>query len=150
MFDHALRIRLKAETSGSSEEDGSSSATTPANEIENSPKTSNSPEAASTDGEDDSETLHSRTTTGGSTSTATTAVPAVVPQSTEADKGSKAKKDDPKAKTVASKDKGKNLVGKINNLVTSDLGNITDGRDFLFVGMYGVRVQNKSTCLSNA
>jgi hypothetical protein len=26
-----------------------------------------------------------------------------------------------------------NLVGKINNLVTTDLGNITDGRDFLLV-----------------
>jgi hypothetical protein len=30
--------------------------------------------------------------------------------------------------------KAANLVGKINNFVTTDLGNITDGRDFLFVG----------------
>jgi hypothetical protein len=28
-----------------------------------------------------------------------------------------------------------NLVGKINNLVTTDLGNLVDGRDFLFLGV---------------
>ena len=30
--------------------------------------------------------------------------------------------------------KADNLLGRINNLVTTDLGNITDGRDFLFLG----------------
>jgi hypothetical protein len=32
---------------------------------------------------------------------------------------------------------GTNLVGRINNYVSTDLGNITDGRDFLFVGKLG-------------
>ena len=34
------------------------------------------------------------------------------------------------------KDKGSNLVGRINNLISTDLENITDGRDFLFVLVY--------------
>jgi hypothetical protein len=36
----------------------------------------------------------------------------------------------------AAKDKkeSNNLIGKINNLVTTDLGNIVDGRDFLIIG----------------
>jgi len=29
-----------------------------------------------------------------------------------------------------------NLIGKINNLVTTDLNNITDGRDFMFLVVY--------------
>ncbi|KAF8592008.1 P-loop containing nucleoside triphosphate hydrolase protein [Ramaria rubella] len=33
--------------------------------------------------------------------------------------------------------KASNLVGKINNFVSTDLGNITDGRDFLFIAWYG-------------
>jgi hypothetical protein len=35
----------------------------------------------------------------------------------------------PKKETTAD-----NLVGKINNLVTTDLNNITEARDFLFIG----------------
>jgi hypothetical protein len=31
--------------------------------------------------------------------------------------------------------KSKNLIGLINNLVTTDLGNITDARDFLYAGL---------------
>ncbi len=30
-----------------------------------------------------------------------------------------------------------NLIGKINNLVTTDLANLIDGRDFLFIGACG-------------
>ncbi|KAF4617689.1 hypothetical protein D9613_006261 [Agrocybe pediades] len=33
-------------------------------------------------------------------------------------------------------DHGANLIGKINNLVTSDLNNITEGRDFLVVALF--------------
>jgi len=32
-------------------------------------------------------------------------------------------------------EKGKNLVGKINNLVSTDLNNIVDGRDFLMIAV---------------
>lgn len=35
----------------------------------------------------------------------------------------------------ASTEKGGNLVGKINNLVSTDLNNIIDGRDFLMVAV---------------
>ncbi|KAH7886476.1 hypothetical protein F5I97DRAFT_1926721 [Phlebopus sp. FC_14] len=38
--------------------------------------------------------------------------------------------------TSKPKAKGKNLVGKINNLVTSDLGNTTDARDSLMIVLY--------------
>jgi hypothetical protein len=34
------------------------------------------------------------------------------------------------------KGKSKNLVGKINNLISSDLGNITEARDFVMVTCY--------------
>lgn len=37
-----------------------------------------------------------------------------------------------------------NLVGKINNLVTTDLGNITDSRDFLLIGLYNVTYNRMS------
>ena len=33
----------------------------------------------------------------------------------------------------AAVERGKNLVGKINNLVSTDLNNIVDGRDFLMI-----------------
>lgn len=54
------------------------------------------------------------------------------------DKG-KAKKTDKRIKKEtddAPSSDTNNLVGKINNLVTTDLENITDGRDFLFVIIY--------------
>jgi hypothetical protein len=38
----------------------------------------------------------------------------------------------PKSDTKPTKDK-QNLIGKINNLVSTDLGNIVDGRDFLII-----------------
>ena len=42
--------------------------------------------------------------------------------------------DDSKKETEAPRpDKGDNLVGKINNMISTDLKNITDGRDFLFL-----------------
>ena len=40
------------------------------------------------------------------------------------------------ADSKSEESKTSNLVGKINNLVSTDLGNITEGRDFLFVVMY--------------
>jgi len=43
-------------------------------------------------------------------------------------KGKQKPKDD-----VGETRKAENLVGKINNLVTTDLGNITDARDFMFI-----------------
>lgn len=41
--------------------------------------------------------------------------------------------DNSKKKPEPTEPESANLVGKINNLITTDLGNITDARDFIFV-----------------
>ncbi|PSR71574.1 hypothetical protein PHLCEN_2v12546 [Hermanssonia centrifuga] len=118
VFDHALRIRLKAEVSDAY----------PAPAVEENPSVpfsdAGSPDSGSTSAEDDDEredssAAHSRSTTLASTSTTATKTPAAKEGTKEIEKGPKAK--------------GDNLIGKINNLVTSDLSNITAGRDFLYL-----------------
>ena len=42
-------------------------------------------------------------------------------------------KSNTKSAATKGKKKAENLMGKINNLVSTDLGNITDGRDFLII-----------------
>lgn len=132
VFDHALRIRVKSETSstpGSSA--ASSTATTPDNaSIADVSERSESPAV-----EDDE------------TQTA-------ISEGTSASKAGKHKKSQSQSPSEAStaatavekpKSDGTpagNLVGKLNNLVTSDLSNVTNGRDFLFVGKFSV-----GTCL---
>ena len=127
VFDHALRIRLKAEVAEKTiaeeavgTDAGGSRSNTPDN---------GGGDVA--DDETETETAHSRTTTG--TSTATTVAP-------EQQAGAKSGKDGKKRSDASTEDaakeekqKGKNLVGKINNLVTSDLDNIVNARDILFV-----------------
>lgn len=85
-------------------------------------KGENSPDIASVTGEEEETTSHSRSVTAVSASTSTTAV-SPQPQ----------KKDD-REDDESSIPKGSNLIGKINNLVTSDLEQLAEGRDFLFVG----------------
>ncbi len=92
------------------------------------------PDSGSTaaDGEDeDSATVHSRSTTAASASTAATVVAPAVSKSKA--KAPEDKKEETKGAEKGPKAKGNNLIGKINNLVTSDLNNITSGRDFLFI-----------------
>ena len=57
------------------------------------------------------------------------------PSSTDGDSTKKGKKGKEEEKKKA--DKGSNLVGKITNLVSTDLNNIVDGRDFpmLFISL---------------
>jgi hypothetical protein len=53
----------------------------------------------------------------------------------------------PEAPTTKSKDTNAgNLVGKINNLVTTDLANITNARDFLYLRWlnFNIRVEEDS------
>lgn len=115
IFDHALRIRMKAETSSSPDASLSSSAT---------PETQSILEASTDESEVGSssgdETLReSNSTASSNTSTL-----------------HKIKQKKPKATTTLQepeKEKKDNLIGKINNLVTTDLGNLIDGRDFLFL-----------------
>lgn len=134
VFDHALRIRLKAEMGEKKDEakvdDTTSVSTGPGSDT----KGSNSPDIGSGD-EDDNATVHSRSTTAGTTASTSTAATAVAPPPPPgAAKAADAKKQEEKADAESPKSKGANLIGKINNLVTSDLEHITEGRDFLFIG----------------
>ncbi|KAF7797042.1 hypothetical protein EIP86_008234 [Pleurotus ostreatoroseus] len=140
VFDHALRIRLKAEVSEDKDKDKPAGADDASSVgAGSSTKGTNSPDTGSltgaeSEGSDDNATAHSRSTTAASTSTVATVV-APAPQGK--DKAADVKKGDKKEedKKEDEKDKkGSNLVGKINNLVTSDLEHITEGRDFLFLG----------------
>ena len=137
VFDHALRIRLKAETAEkktTAEEGATPPGTDTKGSRANTPD--NRPESPADD-ETETETVHSRTTTAATSSTATAVSPepAAAKGGTDSKDGKK-----PDAKDVAkeAEQKGKNLVGKINNLVTSDLDNIVSGRDFLFIGEHKI------------
>jgi hypothetical protein len=61
---------------------------------------------------------------------------ASVRSATESSKGKQKAKDAqlPKDKAAPKEPSADNLVGKINNLVTTDLNNITEARDFLLLG----------------
>jgi hypothetical protein len=124
VFEHALRIRVKAETSDITPINGSSTPTTA------------TPDSASiedrpfqTVGSSGDETLHSASGTESKTQRSGSASI----KSTTSNKGKQKSKlaeveTAPKEHADAS-----NLIGKINNLVTTDLGNIVDSRDFLVI-----------------
>ncbi|KAJ8084456.1 hypothetical protein PM082_003226 [Marasmius tenuissimus] len=113
VFEHALRIRVKAEPPDSP----SSNVTIP----ESPPEYSSSPEGEGSDA--GTVVAHSRETTVQEGSAATA--------SSSNDGNKKKRKKDSSPTSDAS-----NLVGKINNLVTTDLDNIVETRDFLFVVVY--------------
>ncbi|KAG2070718.1 hypothetical protein BDR04DRAFT_1053972 [Suillus decipiens] len=116
VFEHALRIRMKAEISDGGKKSGESTV----------PSVAGSSTAAgdqSTDGSGD-ETLHASAETISTSSTK---------KGKQKSQDVKEELDDPSSKKHSSAD---NLVGKINNLVTTDLSNITDGRDFLMIALY--------------
>jgi hypothetical protein len=122
VFEHALRIRVKAETSSSpaatptATPEGRSEATTPdsgsAVEVN----------IMSEDGSGGSEEAQSE-------------------QSTTAALSVKGKRKDDAPGSVSSQGDGdeagssSNLVGKMNNLISTDLENLVDGRDFLLLGL---------------
>lgn len=145
IFDHALRIRFKAETSNKKSGEISGIATPAGTDVQG----ATTPDNASQGGSEDDQTVHSRTTTGASIATAASSatstaiigtaatsstVTAVTHQALAKGKDKKDSKDTEKADKGSKK--GKNLVGKLNNLATSDLGNITDARDFLFISKF--------------
>ncbi|KAF7306582.1 ATP-binding cassette transporter [Mycena indigotica] len=113
VFEHALRIRVKAE---SSEKTPTSGTSTPARSETPSPVeegSSGDETATETDALSRDETLQASSASVKSSSSA------------KKDKGKEAESD-----AESGKD---NLVGKITNLVTTDLTNITESRDFLFI-----------------
>ncbi|KAI0068087.1 hypothetical protein BV25DRAFT_1834393 [Artomyces pyxidatus] len=121
VFEHSLRIRMKAETPQST--------ATPDNRSE----ASVTPDSASIV----EVTVVEESVGGSSDETVRANSPGV--QSAASKGKQKAKAPDSKEAEPAVKDtaaKASNLVGKINNLVSTDLSNITDGRDFLFIVMY--------------
>ncbi|PSR81333.1 hypothetical protein PHLCEN_2v6412 [Hermanssonia centrifuga] len=117
VFDHALRMRLKAEISDkqrTSISDPITSSNTPSSSIGGSEM-------------EGSTTAHLLET---SASTSTTAV--VVSQEVDHTKATPFEVKEEEAESDP-KATGDNLVGKLNNLVTSDLNNISKGCDFLLV-----------------
>ncbi|KAF9066068.1 hypothetical protein BDP27DRAFT_1424214 [Rhodocollybia butyracea] len=121
VFEHSLRIRVKAETASSTES------------VTSSPETLTPDSASVREGTvDGSETLHSAAPTE-------TSSPTVQPSSASTSSSSKGKGKASSKKPTKSdepKSDASNLIGKINNLVTTDLENVIDGRDFLFVVLY--------------
>ena len=130
ILEHALRIRMKAETTSSA---GSTPAVTPENQSE-----ATTPDNVSIADNNVSEAVGGATSEGNE-------------QSAEASTSSSAKGKQKEelqelpASLVAdddSEDRGKssNLVGKMNNLVSTDLENIIEGRDFLLVSQSFIHV----------
>lgn len=135
VFDHALRIRLKAEAD---EQKHATSDSAPTSAAASDTEGSNTPESGSTHEGDEADTVHSRSVTAASTTTAATsattdtAATAVAPAAQgKVDGGKDGAKTPPEKEAKAKKG---NFMGKVNNLVTSDLDNITGGRNFLFIG----------------
>lgn len=138
VFEHSLRIRVKAETEKTKDERPATSPETPTTPVAES--THESTATATSTLEGDSE--HSRGTTAISAGAYSTSEETVRASSSSvkstSSRGSKRGKD--KAKKVdeapAGTSSASNLVGRINNLVTTDLGNIVDARDLMFVVVY--------------
>ncbi|KAF7978930.1 hypothetical protein HWV62_44135 [Athelia sp. TMB] len=117
VFEHALRIRMKTEASESLETTNENTPTSSTPDIPDSASIADSSPADST-----------------TVSTAGTA--------TSSRKGKqKAQSEDAESAPSAegkhtSQRSSENLIGKINNLVSTDLGNITDGRNWLWLALY--------------
>ncbi|KAJ6479091.1 hypothetical protein C8R45DRAFT_933872 [Mycena sanguinolenta] len=122
-FSSTLRIRMKAETTHVKD--------TPPPAVELSPQTGSDTEStaetatpenagSSARSEDDSGSTTMKASSSSIKSTSTASKPQPKPAAD-------------KAKKLEGNKSGGSLVGKINNLVTVDLGNITDSRDFLIL-----------------
>ncbi|KAF5368905.1 hypothetical protein D9758_002958 [Tetrapyrgos nigripes] len=126
VFEHALRIRLKAETSSETVSD-SVPATPPSAESQQSSEDDRSTENVTLHSEGPSsisETLRPETSTKGSDkrSTSPTSTTSTFP----------AKPSTPAEKTSESS----NMIGKINNLVTTDLQNIVDAKSWVLFAVH--------------
>ncbi|KAG8882444.1 hypothetical protein FRB97_008260 [Tulasnella sp. 331] len=126
IFEHALKIRLK-EDIPADESASVSGASTPTATPNSGFVHFEGSHTTETDSEHETETGE------GSTPPATTIQGSKSDSKlrsatrTTSPKASPVKKEDPKSEG------GENLVGKITNLVSTDLNNIVDGRDFLFI-----------------
>ncbi|KAJ7101009.1 hypothetical protein C8R43DRAFT_1141277 [Mycena crocata] len=116
VFEHALRIRVKAESAEKAPT--SSGASTPQDRS-----------ASPTEQEESSgdETINADTVSRDETLQASSASIKSTTSSKAKGKGKDTKEESEESASAS------NLVGKITNLVTTDLGNITESRDFLFI-----------------
>ncbi|KAK7694249.1 hypothetical protein QCA50_001429 [Cerrena zonata] len=124
VFDHALRIRVKAETSDTPPSSARTSTVT-------TPDTASiadhaSTPGGSTDGTSDDETSAAVSTQGA----------VAVKKANQRDSQLSTSSTSTKVAEKSGDSKGGNLVGKMTNLVTTDTQNIIEGRDFLFAGKY--------------
>lgn len=124
IFAHALRIRMKAELPESTGNTAPSTAVP-------------SPDSASVS-EQPISTETSESSTGSGDETLAQSISSSVKSASKSTKKDKQKPKDKEAAdpktTPAKESSADNLVGKINNLVTTDLNNITEARDFLMFG----------------
>ncbi|KAJ7042608.1 hypothetical protein C8F04DRAFT_1252025 [Mycena alexandri] len=125
VFEHALRIRVKAETA---EKAPSSGTSTPADSEAPSPI---EPEESGGSGDETLNSADADTHSRDETLQASTSSIKSTTSSKAKGKGKETK--DVKPEEPAESPNASNLVGKITNLVTTDLGNIVDSRDFLFI-----------------
>jgi hypothetical protein len=124
VFEHSLRIRLKAESS-SENNDGIHEQETSTSTAIGTPETASIAESSATGSTGDQDSV--------TTDAAISREPSKDSHSTQSPnasgKGNVTKpEEDKKGK------KNDNLIGKINNLVTTDLSNILESRDFLLLG----------------
>ncbi len=126
IFEHSLRIRLKAEINDKK----AGAENVPLSARASDTERSNRPVEGSTE-DDDEDKDHSRSVTTASSVTAATGATTAtaIPPETAGKVAGTAKAATEKEIKV----KTRNFMGKINNLVTSDLANIIAGRDFLFL-----------------
>lgn len=131
MFEHSLRIRLKAEASG----DGTTSI--PSEPISKAVSLMSAEE----NGDETAEGEHSTRDENESASTRDSTVVGssrVASESTETTIKGKGKATPENAQAQPDKKTGgetENLIGKINSFITSDLGNILEGSEFVSFGM---------------
>ncbi|EKM83611.1 hypothetical protein AGABI1DRAFT_66408 [Agaricus bisporus var. burnettii JB137-S8] len=131
VFEHSLRIRMKAETE-KVERDGSLTEL-PTSQMEHSCENTASSMTSTIEEEGNSQdtTLVSNvpaSVSEGSLLVKSPSIKSTSPKSTTKNKEALKKSGSPTGSSSAS-----NLVGRINNLVTTDLGNIIEARDLMFV-----------------
>ncbi|CAE6479744.1 unnamed protein product [Rhizoctonia solani] len=125
LFEHSLRIRMVAQTAGGGSNGKTPKTATPGNDgasIAGSERTAVETQSQGAEGAEGVEggsnsAGHTAEESNGQTLVASTS--SVKPKDKDESKG-----DD---------GEGANLTGKINNLMSTDLGNMIDGRDFLFI-----------------
>ncbi|SJL07707.1 uncharacterized protein ARMOST_11057 [Armillaria ostoyae] len=133
VFEHALRIRMKAEihtSSPTSSQPASGESTPSPVDLTHVAESSN----------DSAVTLHSSspTETEGDHSREETlqGTPSSIKSTDDTTESPSKPAKDPSSSAAEGDARAKNLVGKINNLVTTDLANIADSRDFMRLLVY--------------